>query len=235
MPKLDRLVEFHDESRNYQVRSLLDRLEATTRKARTRRWLPGTTLDQGTEGACVGFSMAHRLAAQPIMQKNMTDAFAQKIYRRARQLDQWPGENYDGTSVIAGVKAAKELGYVAEYRWIGAGSGTPIEDVMDTLTYIGPIVFGLAWSESMFDPRPSGLMEVDTSRIAGGHAICAPALYLRSKLKGEPGTMDLVGFQNSWGRDWGVRGGMCYMKLEDVERLLELDGEGLVITKENRV
>jgi len=231
-PVLDRLVEFDDTSRNFQIRGLLEAMPA--RKPISKLWRVGPTLNQGTEGACVGFSMTHRLMSEPVMNTGLNDRTARELYKLAQKFDQWPGDNYSGTSVLAGVKAAKSKGYVTAYHWVGAGSGRVMNDIMDSLSYVGPVVFGIAWMESMFEPRPSGLLEVDTSKQAGGHAICAVQLLLGGMLNGETQKMDLVGFQNSWGPRWGARG-MCYMKIEDLEKLMKMQGEGVVITQENLV
>jgi hypothetical protein len=200
---------------------------------RSRGWSPGPTLDQGSEGACVGFSSAHRLGGSPIRRK-VDGELARRIYRAARHVDEWPGEAYEGTSVLAGMKVATTEGWIREYRWIGAGSGTPINDVVDTLGYVGPIVFGLDWPESFMTPRPSGLLEMDLSSIAGGHAICAGALLLRWRdpREGKQAT-EVVCLQNSWGEAWGAGrygrpGGFCYLKVADLEQLIARQGEGAV-------
>lgn len=232
-PVLDRLPEFDEKSRDFQIRGLLN--AAPARKPISKLWKVGSTLDQGREGACVGFSMTHRLMSEPVMNVGLTNRTAQELYKLAQRYDQWPGENYSGTSVLGGVKAARAKGYVGAFHWVGAGSGRVMDDIKDSLSYVGPVVFGINWMESMFEPRPSGLLEVDTTKIAGGHAICAVGLQLGTVLGGEQHPMDLVVFQNSWGPRWGIRGGMCYMKLEDLEKLMGMQGEGLVITQENLV
>lgn len=151
-PRLGRFPEFDERSRNFQIRTLLNTAEEVIRTPRTKYWTRGQTLDQGREGACVGFAVTHNLAASPIRNKGLSNDTALALYKRAQVLDQWPGEAYSGTSVIAGIKAAQEQGYLDAYRWIGAGSNTVAEDIVDTLGYVGPIVFGIPWSKSMFNP-----------------------------------------------------------------------------------
>lgn len=53
--------------------------------------------DQGSEGACVGFSLAR---AMSLLNRDRYDAM--RLYREAQTIDEWPGEAYSGTSVRAG-------------------------------------------------------------------------------------------------------------------------------------
>ena len=49
--------------------------------------------NQGTEGACVGFGIS-RLTSQ--LNRKLYDGFW--LYHEAQKIDEWPGEDYDGTS-----------------------------------------------------------------------------------------------------------------------------------------
>lgn len=53
--------------------------------------------DQGAEGACVGFAWSR---AMSLLNRRRYDA--RWLYRQAQLVDEWPGEDYDGTSVRAG-------------------------------------------------------------------------------------------------------------------------------------
>jgi len=81
--------------------------------------------DQGQEGACVGFGTAR---AQSLLNRTRYDAFW--TYNEAKKIDEWPGEDYDGTSVRAGFEVERTLGLkrarsglvvqgdgIAAYRW----------------------------------------------------------------------------------------------------------------------
>jgi len=226
-PRLDRIRQFDERSRLFTIREVLPSFMGE----RGRAWQPGITLNQGSDGACVGFSTAHRLGATPIRQQ-VSNELAKQIYLTAQELDDWPGHDYSGTSVLAGMKAAKQMGKIREYRWVGAGSGDVIRDVIDTLQHVGPIVFGIDWYNSMMKPRASGLINIDKAQgLAGGHAICAIAVLLHAILPNEPGVHAVVVLQQSWG-DWGAtryqQRGMCYLKLEDLDMLLHEGGEGAV-------
>lgn len=236
-PRLDRLVQYDERSRNYQVRQLLE----TTPRRRKRYPRPAPPLDQGAEGACVGFSTAGRLNTRPYARKPLfTDADAREMYFEMQRNDQWPGgayegadPQYDGTSVVAGMQTAQRLGHVKSYYWVGAGSGRAVDDLVETLRHVSGVIMGTRWHRSMFRPRPSGLLEVDPgSELSGYHAWHAvDAVHV--SLPGE-GKRRLYGVgQNSWGADWGVvwRGvpGCFFFDIEvAAEYLLENEGEGAV-------
>lgn len=238
---LGRIPELDDKSREFQIRPLLDVIPEVKRGPKTTMWKTGPTLNQGRMPACGGFSGTHRLTSEPaqnlLAEGTRYEAqFAIQLYRMAQTMDGFSGP-HEGTSILGVMKALQRQGFISSYHWAGAGSGKVGEDIMDALSWVGPVEFGIPWANSMFQPRPSGLLEIDLSDIAGGHAICAPRLLLGHVLPGEgPKPLDLVGFQQTWGPTWGVEGGFCYMKLEDVvNKLMPMQSEASVITKENLV
>jgi hypothetical protein len=44
------------------------------------------------------------------------NTFASFIYNKAKVLDDWDGESYEGTSVIAGAKAMQSINLLNEYK-----------------------------------------------------------------------------------------------------------------------
>lgn len=210
---LGRIPQFDKRSLDYPVSTLIPSDVIRGRSFYCPAWL-----NQGNTSACVGFSWAHELAAYPypIPSDNGTGLL---LYKHAQLLDEWPGEDYDGSSVLGGAKAVRERGYIREYRWCFG-----VSDVLSALSHIGPVIFGTPWLESMFDPRPSGLLEVDFgSGVAGGHAYLARGLLLKPRI-GEPNLGPVIRFRNSWSRSWG-RDGDFFIKVEDAERLLKSTGE----------
>lgn len=206
-PRLDRIQEFDERSRDYPITTTI---EQTT--LRSKWWRHTAKLDQGREGACVGFAWAHELNADPYEVLEVTDAYAQKLYKRAQQLDQWAGEDYSGTSVLAGAKAVAELGHLSEYRWAFG-----IEDVLLTLAWHGPVVLGIDWYYGMYTPDANRYIRPGGQRV-GGHAIEALAY--------DHDNQD-VWLLNSWGADWGLDG-LCRIKVADLDRLLGDGGEACV-------
>jgi hypothetical protein len=62
--------------------------------------------DQGREGACVGFGVS-RLASH--LNHKLYDGFW--LYHEAQKLDARPGENYEGTTVRAGLDVLRKRGH----------------------------------------------------------------------------------------------------------------------------
>ena len=176
-------------------------------------------LDQGAEGACVGFAWCGELMASPKpIRFDDADDFARTIYREAQHVDEWPGENYEGTSVLAGAKVIQASGLIGEYRWAFG-----VDDVIDTLCapYAdggGPVVIGIPWLDGMYETRPSGLVDVSGS-IVGGHALTLIGYHPNMLIRGEPGRHEVVKWRNSWGSIYGRRG-TGYVRVDDLERLL---------------
>lgn len=63
--------------------------------------------DQGQEGACVGFGISR---AMSLLNRKRYDA--PWLYSVAKFWDEWQGEDYDGTSVRAGLDVVREVGHI---------------------------------------------------------------------------------------------------------------------------
>ena len=211
----------HDpHSRSYPIRAVIgDHV-----KRRPRMWRTGyIRLDQGREGACVGFGWTGELLGWPAPIKFLDPHLeAREIYRAAQKIDQWPGENYSGTSVLAGAKTVQRAGYIGSYRW-----AFNIDDVVDAIITEGPVVVGIPWMDTMYRTRPSGLVDITGDKV-GGHCVVLTG-YTRAILNAERamGPMDLVRFRNSWGANYG-NDGSGWIAVWDLETLLDDDGEACV-------
>lgn len=205
-PKLDRIVHFDERSRDYPIRTLL-----TADQPRSYTWGCNAYLDQGSEGACVGFAWAHENAARPVVRPSDT-YLAQSVYFAAKRVDQWRGEDYDGTSVLAGAKAMVDRKLLREYRWAFG-----LQDVLLAVSRKGPAVLGINWYEGMWNTDAAGRLKV-SGRIAGGHAILAIGVSVKNQT---------VTLHNSWGPRWG-RGGRALISWDDLDRLLREDGEACI-------
>jgi hypothetical protein len=245
-PRLARLVQFDERSRGYPV------IRERAPRLRSRIWDLDKpyVIDQGSEGACVGFGVTNELLCEPVPNRfggvDVAHKFAMNLYWDAQKIDPWPGGSYpgadpyyEGTSILAGVQVAQSLGYFAEYRWAFG-----IEDLVLGLANEGPALLGVTWHESMYWPdydhfiRPSG-------RVVGGHAIVARGVHIeyeevfakgaslwRWLVRSEPSFVDVdfdrsyVTLRNSWGPSYGDRGD-CYITLRNLDRLLRDNGEAV--------
>jgi hypothetical protein len=197
---------FDERSRNFRA------ISAPERSRRTRTWTCLQTLDQKAEGACVGFAVSHEAAATPAAVSGVTARTARAVYKRAQLLDEWPGESYEGTSVLAGMKAGQERGWWGGYRWAFGE-----DDLALAVGYLGPVVLGVNWYTGMQTPDAGGQIYV-RGRLSGGHAILC---------LGYDAKRDRYLLHNSWGPRWGING-RCYLSAKDMARLLREQGEAAI-------
>lgn len=74
-------------------------------------------LDQGTEGACTGYGLAtvaHYLLRRRRVVADATPVSPRMLYELARRYDEWPGEDYDGSSARGAMKGWYKHGVCAE-------------------------------------------------------------------------------------------------------------------------
>jgi hypothetical protein len=206
-PLLGRRVHFDEKSRQYPVRKLL-----ATKKPRSYTWKCPVWLDQGQTPACTGFSTAQKLVTRYPMIKSADNSLGMKLYGEAKKYDDWPGEDYDGSSVLGAMKAAAALGLIKSYHW-----GFSLDDAILALGYSGGGVAGINWYQDMFHPDTNGIIK-PTGGLAGGHAILVNGVDLKR---------GLVRLHNSWGKDWAISG-EAFMSIQDFGKLLAEDGEFVV-------
>ncbi len=218
---LDWKPRFDERSRGYSIRSLV----GPPVPARRRMWRQGTVLDQGTEGACVGFGwmgsyLAAPKAASPQPDANAGARVALDVYSRAKKIDEFPGEDYSGTSVLAGAKIMQQDGRVSEYRWCFG-----IDDVRDAILTHGPVVIGVPWYEGMYETK--GLVQISGQNV-GGHCILLTGYDPALKFGGTP--REVFRWRNSWGKSYGLNGS-AFIQASDLARLLGEGGEACVPVK----
>ncbi len=221
--RLDRLEHFDPRSLNFPLCAVLD---PTEQKLRTKRWYPprGTeVLDQGTEGACVGFAITNDLRFYPVAVRKLDGLFArEQVYWPAQRADQWDGgaypeanPHYDGTSVTTGMQIAKALGYYGEYR-----SASSEQEMALGVGHIGPAIIGVNWYAGMYQPNAQGYVTV-TGKKVGGHCILVVGVNI---------TGDYYTLYNSWGPTWG-NNGTAKISRADMARLLAENGECFLVTE----
>lgn len=212
--RLDRIPDFDDRSRQFPIKAIAKETDKVFQAWRCSKWL-----DQGQEGACVGFGITHELVAKPSIVPRKGPAYARKnIYWEAQKIDPWnggayPGASpfYEGTSVLAGVKVAHKLGWFESYRWAFG-----IEDLIQGILTEGPAVIGVSWFSGMHNIDRNKYIHAN-GRVVGGHCILCNSVHTKKKR---------FNLHNSWGKRWGNRGD-AYISFSDMDKLLRMNGEAV--------
>jgi hypothetical protein len=186
----------------------------------SKTWYARGVLDQGSTPQCVAYSGAKYLEAGPV--PNKLHMPIGELYRQCQLVDEWPGENYDGTSVRALFKVLKREGYIGEYRW-----AYDVDTMVNHVLSSGPVVIGVSWFENMMTSGHRDFL-MPTGDDYGGHA----TLIIGANLKtlcydGSHGAFTIL---NSWGPRWSTNG-RAKISFNDMQKLLDLDGEACVATE----
>lgn len=191
----------------------------TTPRAVYRHWRTGAVLDQGSTSQCVAYSWTAFLHSSPLRTKIHLQP--EEFYRAAQKVDEWEGENYDGTSVRAGAKVLQAEGHLAQYLW-----ASRIDEICNWVLSAngGPVVMGTDWYEGMFHPDSKGRVKL-YGPAAGGHAWI---------IYGYNQHTQQFHCQNSWGTGWGKKG-KFRITLEDAEKLLQSYGEACTAIEQVKV
>lgn len=185
--------------------------------------------NQGEEGACVGFAWSW---AMSILNRRFYDAFW--LYGAAQRVDEWPGEDYDGTSVRAGGDVLRLVGHKRLHRHRHTHDprpedgidrnewGTTVDDVRACIADGVPVVLGINWYSAFDAPeivnrQTAWIGRGDLGWIRGGHAICC---------YGASDRRQAVKLVNSWGRVYPL----VWLPYNTLGRLLNEYGEATKIT-----
>jgi hypothetical protein len=192
----------------------------------------GRILDQGTApplsvhdaAACVGMACttaANALAirAGDLLAGTRDEQDARELYRAAQERDRLHGEDYAGTSVLAGMLAGRDAGLWDGFLWALRGT----RDIAQVLIQLRlPVVVGIPWSAGLENPGPAGVIAPGGSPL-GGHALAVVGLRLVHG--GRPGPW--FELQQSRGPAEGQRG-RVFLHHKHLAQLLAGVGEAAV-------
>jgi len=181
-------------------------------------------LDQGEEGACTGFGLAAVIDLLNTRKRNLKfKASPRMLYEMAKKHDEWPGEDYQGSSCRGAIRGWKNMGVCSEEEWhystddpgvltidrarsarsctIGAYYRLRPEicDYHAALNEVGAIYVSADVHAGWFAPKAAKKNKLavisPSSKIEGGHAFAIVGY-------------NNMGFivQNSWGVNWGSEG-----------------------------
>ena len=183
-------------------------------------WSNGAWLNQGNQPHCVAYGLLHWLEDGPITHppygpNSELIVNPTWLYREAQKIDEWSGEDYEGTSVRAGCKVLVKGSLIDKYYWANS-----IDEINLALLETGPVTVGTSWFRGMSNPDKNGFIE-PSGICQGGHC------YVLNGINVDRG---LYRIKNSWGRVWGKRG-FAYIKIDHFEVLLNDYGEVCLATE----
>lgn len=207
----------------------------TMRPLRTYKQVGVPILDQGKEGACTGFGLAtviHYLLLTREVVPDKGQISPRMLYEMARRYDEWPGENYSGSSARGAMKGWYKHGICSRKHWIYDEKDGKQDAKLYSQRYSDalrrPLGAYLRVNHKDIIAMHSAISEVEvlyaTGQVhsgwdnVGGDGLIAWA----EKNKVEGGhAFAIVGYdekglwlQNSWGEDWGD-GGFAQISYDD--------------------
>ena len=180
-------------------------------------------LDQGKEGACTGFGLAtvaNYLLRRRIRVPDAKAVSPRMIYEMARRYDEWPGENYSGSSARGAMKGWHKHGICGDECWpyqlknkdnglndlrtsdalkrpLGAYYRVNHQDLVSihsAMAEVGILYATASVHAGWSSIKKDGIIPF-SEKIIGGHAFAIVAYDHRG-----------LWIQNSWGKDWGFKG-----------------------------
>jgi len=212
-----RLESFDERSRNFGILKIVKQEIPFT-----NMWECVKLLDQGNDPYCVGFAGAHQAIATPVSQLWVDYNTGVKFYRGAQDNDEWPGSDYEGSSVLGLLKYWLSIGFCVSGHW----AFTLMEERLG-ISYDSPEVAGTNWATGMMKPDSNGFIHA-TGVNEGGHA------YLRIGNNEEEEYFTILNSWKNpdgtwWGDNWRAK-----LSYSDAEKLRH-GGEALFIQGEKDI
>jgi hypothetical protein len=191
----------------------------------------GEIRDTGPEGTTVGFAVAYALQAAVKAKTGQSVTLSPRgIYVLAKKYDEWSGEDYEGTSVIGGLKAVREVGAYLDDDWPYANKSKPkagrkpsykisayselkgIEQILNALRENKLVIATIQVTDDFDKTDKDGRVTIKLPlRTIGGKAI---------SIVGYNAETAEFKFANDWGAAWGAKG-FGVVKDTDLTRILQ--------------
>ncbi len=190
-------------------------------------------LDQKSEGACTGFAVAG--AINLLNQRAGRDIVVspRMLYEMAKRSDEWPGEEYDGSSLRGAIRGWNNMGVCEEEHWpyrVGPNKGdltidaakNARQNTIGAYYRLRPIIshFHAALNET-------GVIAVSAKVHSGWNKPVAGVIEQRKEISGGHAFI-IVGYndkgfwiQNSWGKKWGDNGVALWTYEDWIENIMD--------------
>ncbi|WP_336485277.1 C1 family peptidase [Methylobacterium nigriterrae] len=181
-------------------------------------------LDQGREGACTGYGLA--TVANYLLRARGKDPSADEVsawmlYTMAKRYDEWPGEDYDGSSARGAMKGWHKHGLCAKRLWEDGARDRTLTEARSADALLRPLGAYFRVNHRDLVAMHAAISEVGvlyaTASVHEGWQQLRPG---DERIAYQPGAVPIGGhafaivgydrdgfwIQNSWGRDWGADG-----------------------------
>ena len=176
-------------------------------------------LDQKSEGACTGFSLAAAINCLNSSLDRQYQVSPRMLYEMAKRHDEWPGEQYDGSSLRGAIHGWKHMGVCSEELWpfrVGKNNkgDLTIERARDARNNTVGAYYRIKPNISHFHAalNETGVISVSAKVHRGWDAPKNGMITHHEKPDGGHAFV-IVGYndkgfwvQNSWGTKWGKNG-----------------------------
>lgn len=205
-PVLGRQMVHDPRSRNFAVAAPIDKSKWKNHKITIYDPKPNPNQCHG-ECTCVAKCVAFNAEGNRKKGHPLDMTVAHELYHIATSIDPfegtWPPDD-TGSSGLAACKAAQQLGYGGEYRFVFGGA----DEVVQLIQMDEVVNCGTWWYADMFNPDAHGVIAPSGARV-GGHEYVARGYDLKK---------DLVMIRCWWGQFKDV-----WIKREQLNTLL-MDG-----------
>lgn len=201
-------------------------------------------LDQGQEGACTGYALAAVVNYLLGARHQRASVSPRMIYEMARRYDEWPGEQYEGSSARGAMIGLVRHGVCLDESWPAdlhgpqhlsepvarEARGIPggafyrvlhreVRDMHAALNEIGVLYATIMVHDGWFQPGPQA---IHIDYVEQGQMRTLDLPIIRREGRATSGhAVAIVGYtgqgfvvQNSWGEEWGWKG-FAFLPYED--------------------